>query len=141
MRKSITAGLTLSAAVMACAGQPHAHASYPVCVAGDARGADCRTSRDQCAVGGKKREFGSACIQNAYAPSANGPVFELASLKHSKSVKPVYNRPKQPRQVVETPESQFRIPAHPIVRDCIHVFFPQCSSRGGLNDGAYELPY
>jgi len=35
--------------------------------------------------------------------------------------------------------TQFRIPAHPLVRDCVHVVFPQCS-RGldGLNDGSFR---
>lgn len=35
--------------------------------------------------------------------------------------------------------TQFRIPAHPLVWDCVHVVFPQCS-RGfdGLNDGSYR---
>jgi hypothetical protein len=35
--------------------------------------------------------------------------------------------------------TQFRIPAHPLVYDCVHVVFPQCS-RGynGLNDGSFN---
>jgi hypothetical protein len=35
--------------------------------------------------------------------------------------------------------TQFRIPAHPLVWDCVHVVFPQCS-RGfdGLNDGSFR---
>ena len=35
--------------------------------------------------------------------------------------------------------TQFRIPAHPLVYDCVHVSFPQCS-RGyeGLNDGSFR---
>ena len=35
--------------------------------------------------------------------------------------------------------TQFRIPAHPLVYDCVHVTFPQCS-RGynGLNDGSFS---
>jgi hypothetical protein len=35
--------------------------------------------------------------------------------------------------------TQFRIPAHPLVWDCVHVLFPQCS-RGydGLNDGSFK---
>jgi hypothetical protein len=35
--------------------------------------------------------------------------------------------------------TQFRIPAHPLVYDCVHVAFPQCS-RGfdGLNDGSFR---
>jgi hypothetical protein len=47
-------------------------------------------------------------------------------------------------RVAETPEPAppFRIPAHPIVRDCVHVMFPQCS-RGydGLNDGTFNSRY
>jgi hypothetical protein len=37
-----------------------------------------------------------------------------------------------------------RIPEHPTIRDCVHVFFPQCSPRGGydpLNDGTYGGSY
>lgn len=39
---------------------------------------------------------------------------------------------------VEFP-TQFRIPAHPLVYDCVHVTFPQCG-RGldGLNDGSFR---
>jgi hypothetical protein len=51
---------------------------------------------------------------------------------------------KQVRQIAETlpPTTQFRIPAHPVVRDCVHVMFPQCG-RGydGLNDGQFNTPY
>jgi hypothetical protein len=51
---------------------------------------------------------------------------------------------KQVRQIAETPPAttQFRIPANPVVRDCVHVFFPQCG-RGydGLNDGTFNRPY
>jgi hypothetical protein len=28
--------------------------------------------------------------------------------------------------------TQFRIPAHPLVRDCVHVTFPQCSPHGAF---------
>jgi hypothetical protein len=37
--------------------------------------------------------------------------------------------------------TQFRIPAHPLVFDCVHVMFPQCSPHGGfdpLNDGSFK---
>lgn len=40
------------------------------------------------------------------------------------------------------PAQTFRIPAQPVLRDCVHVSFPQCSSRGGpnpLNDGEFPL--
>jgi hypothetical protein len=51
---------------------------------------------------------------------------------------------KQERRAAETPSpaNQFRIPAHPVVRDCVHVMFPQCG-RGyeGLNDGQFNRPY
>ncbi len=35
--------------------------------------------------------------------------------------------------------TQFRIPAHSLVYDCVHVSFPQCG-RGldGLNDGSFR---
>jgi hypothetical protein len=33
--------------------------------------------------------------------------------------------------------TQFWIPAHPLIHDCMHVLFPQCS-RGGLNDGSFR---
>ena len=36
-------------------------------------------------------------------------------------------------RVGETPASPFRIPTYPVVRDCAHVMFPQCSPRGGIN--------
>jgi hypothetical protein len=90
-------------------------------------------------VDGKNWGSGSPCIQNAYDNAAKGPVIELASLKGSK---PVHSKRKQPNRVVETPEPQSRnIPAHPIVRDCVHIMFPQCSRDGGLNDGTFALPY
>jgi hypothetical protein len=53
---------------------------------------------------------------------------------------------KQVRHIAETPVpppvTQFRIPAHPVIRDCVHVMFPQCG-RGydGLNDGQFNRPY
>jgi hypothetical protein len=35
--------------------------------------------------------------------------------------------------------TQFRIPAYPLVHDCVHVAFPQCSrGLGGLNDGSFR---
>jgi len=54
-----------------------------------------------------------------------------------------HKRHKHPsRVVVETqPPTSLRIPANPIVRDCVHVQFPQCSRHGGLNDGTYGFPY
>jgi hypothetical protein len=35
--------------------------------------------------------------------------------------------------------TEFRIPAHPLIWDCVHVVFPQCG-RGfdGLNDGSFR---
>lgn len=40
------------------------------------------------------------------------------------------------------PTGFMRIPEHPLIRDCTHVAFPQCSGRGGLNplnDGDFPL--
>jgi hypothetical protein len=44
----------------------------------------------------------------------------------------------QPNLVAEAPTPLMRIPAHPAVRDCVHVSFPQCG-RGydALNDGTF----
>jgi hypothetical protein len=44
----------------------------------------------------------------------------------------------EPARPAEFP-TQFRIPAQPLVYDCVHVSFPQCS-RGldGLNDGSFR---
>jgi hypothetical protein len=63
--------------------------------------------------------------------SAQAPV-----KKHHKPVRDVHPEPSRTAEIGTT---QFRIPAHPIVRDCVHVFFPQCS-RGyeGLNDGSFS---
>jgi hypothetical protein len=39
----------------------------------------------------------------------------------------------------EFPPTQFRIPAQPLVRDCVHVVFPQCDKGfDGLNDGTFR---
>jgi hypothetical protein len=100
MRKSMIAGVALSAAVMAFAGQ-----SY------------------------------------AYDP-AQGPAVEPATLKQGKPAKPHHHRYRLSSRAVVAPEPQsMRIPANPIIRDCVHVTFPQCSRHGGLNDGTFGLPY
>lgn len=51
--------------------------------------------------------------------------------------KAVHHGQKQQPRVVE--RNFFRIPEHPIVRDCVHVHFPQCSPRSydPLNDGTF----
>jgi hypothetical protein len=53
-----------------------------------------------------------------------------------------HKRHKHASRVAETPPPvSLRIPANPVVRDCVHVMFPQCSFRGGLNDGTFGFPY
>lgn len=160
MRKSLIAGLTFSAAMTALAGQSHAYVNYPWCVTGETRGYSCHfTTREQCAQDGRNRGFGGTCIRNPYYDPTRGPVIETRPDRHSDSGP--YDDPhpafamasakdrasarqardahrQQPSRVVETPKPLFRIPAHPVVRDCVHVFFPQCG-RGfdGLNDGTF----
>ncbi len=63
---------------------------------------------------------------------------------HAFIKKPVDTAHKHPIAKAETGRpaefpTQFRIPAHPLVYDCVHVAFPQCS-RGldGLNDGSFR---
>jgi hypothetical protein len=70
MRKSVIAGLTLSAAFAAFAGKAHAEINYPWCIMGDTRGFECVFStREQCMQDGRNRGFGGQCIQNpAYKP-------------------------------------------------------------------------
>jgi hypothetical protein len=64
----------------------------------------------------------------------DSPQGEPAPKKHHK---PVHQ---QPSRTAGTGTTQFRIPAEPAVRDCIHIFFPQCGSRGygNPNDGSYN---
>ena len=43
---------------------------------------------------------------------------------------------------VAAPAQIFRIPANPVMRDCVHVAFPQCGPKAGLNplnDGDFPL--
>jgi hypothetical protein len=70
MRKSVIAGLTLSAAFAAFAGKAHAEINYPWCIIGDTRGFECVFStREQCMQDGRNRGFGGQCIQNpAFKP-------------------------------------------------------------------------
>ena len=63
---------------------------------------------------------------------------------HAFAKKPVDTAHRHPIAKAETAKpaefpTQFRIPAHPLVYDCVHVSFPQCS-RGldGLNDGSFR---
>jgi hypothetical protein len=138
IRKSVIAGLTLSAAVMCFAGQPRAYPSRVRCIAADAGVTGGSSGRDQCPRGANNRGFGRRSIQKAYNDPAKGLVIELASLKASRSLKPLRNRSKEPSRVVG-PQSQ-TIPPHPVIRDCIHVFFPQCSPPGSLYGGMYPFP-
>jgi uncharacterized protein DUF3551 len=70
MKKLMTAGLSLSAAFTALE-EVHAYVNYPWCLVGDTRGMDCVfSSREQCAVDGRSRGFGSQCIRNpSYNPA------------------------------------------------------------------------
>lgn len=72
--------------------------------------------------------------------AAIGVGYAYASVK-----KPVDTAHKHavPRTEIVRPAAptQFRIPADPLVYDCVHIAFPQCS-RGyhGLNDGSFKWP-
>jgi hypothetical protein len=69
---------------------------------------------------------------------ANAKNDKAANDKHARAA----HRAREARQAaaprLAQQPSQFRIPAQPIVRDCVHVMFPQCA-RGyeGLNDGTW----
>jgi hypothetical protein len=82
---------------------------------------------------------GQAFVYTGHA-LAEGAIAEQASLRDSKPVR--HARKPAARVVEEAPKAElFRIPAHPVIRDCVHVYFPQCSGRGGFNDGTFGLPY
>jgi hypothetical protein len=138
MRKSVIAGLTLSAAVMGFAGQPGAFPSHVRCVAADAGVTGRSSGRDQCARDANSPGFGRRSIRNGDNDPASGAAIEPVSLKASRPVKPFRNRRKEPGPVAGPPSQT--IPPHPVVRDCIHVFFPQCSPPGGFYGGISPFP-
>ncbi len=76
MKKLTTAGLALSA-MLAVSGEVHAYVNYPWCIRGDTRGFECYfSSREQCAVDGRNRGFGSQCVQNPWYNPALGSVVQ-----------------------------------------------------------------
>jgi Protein of unknown function (DUF3551) len=77
MRKSITAGLTLWAALTAFGGEAQARINYPWCITSSRGVASVCTfsTREQCEFGGRNRGFGE-CIQNPGYDPRKGPVIE-----------------------------------------------------------------
>ena len=62
-----------------------------------------------------------------------------AGQAHAFTKKPVGTVQRNPIAKPAEIPTQFRIPAHPLVYDCVHVAFPQCSrGLGGLNDGSFR---
>ena len=72
------------------------------------------------------------CSGQVYA--ADGDHKKVVRHHHPRGY-PVVNEVAAPSQT-----QYLRIPQHPVVRDCVHVMFPQCD-RGfdGLNDGQFPL--
>jgi hypothetical protein len=60
-----------------------------------------------------------------------------AGQAHAFTKKPVGTAQRHPIAKSAEIRTQFRIPAHPLVLDCVHVTFPQCT-EGGLNDGSFR---
>ena len=56
---------------------------------------------------------------------------------HALTKKPVGTVQRNPIAKPTEIPTQFRIPAQPLVLDCVHVTFPQCT-EGGLNDGSFR---
>jgi hypothetical protein len=77
MRKSITAGLTLWAALTAFGGEAQARVNYPWCITSDREGAiACAFStREQCEFNGRNRGFGE-CVQNHGYDPRRAPLIE-----------------------------------------------------------------
>ncbi len=82
MRTSIIAGLTLCAGLTAFGGSAQAYINYPWCIMGDSRGFDCHFStREQCAMDGRNRGFGSQCVQNPSYDPTKGPIVNQTSVR------------------------------------------------------------
>jgi hypothetical protein len=60
-----------------------------------------------------------------------------AGQAHALTKKPVVTVQRNPIAKPTEIPTQFRIPAQPLVLDCVHVTFPQCT-EGGLNDGSFR---
>jgi hypothetical protein len=78
----------------------------------------------------------AACV----ALVLTGPSYSFA--KHRADKHPTRNveNPRRDTNYGTRPfPTQFRIPAQPLVWDCVHVMFPQCG-RGydNLNDGSFQ---
>jgi Protein of unknown function (DUF3551) len=85
MRKLIIAGLILGAGLTVFGRHAQAYLNYPWCTAGDSRGWDCHFStREQCAMDGGNRGFGSQCIQNPNYDPTKGPIVESSAAKEVK---------------------------------------------------------
>jgi hypothetical protein len=83
MKKLMTVGLSLSA-VLTASGEVKAYVNYPWCIIGDTRGIDCLfMSREQCAVDGRNRGFGSQCVKNPYYDPKKGPVVDSGVMLNS----------------------------------------------------------
>src|SRR5512136_2014030 len=96
MRKSITSGLTLLAAMTAFAGDVQAYVNYPWCAIGESRGTDCVfASKEQCAADGRGRGFGGQCIQNPSYDPRQGSVIPSGNRLNSLG-RPLHNPPEGP---------------------------------------------
>jgi hypothetical protein len=78
----------------------------------------------------------TACVALALV----GPTFAFA--KHPADKHPIRsaeNGRRDSNNRTRPYPTQFRIPAQPLVWDCVHVMFPQCG-RGydNLNDGSFQ---
>jgi hypothetical protein len=78
----------------------------------------------------------TACVTVALV----GPTFAFAKHPaHQHPIRHAENGRPNPDYGMRPYPTQFRIPAQPLVWDCVHVMFPQCG-RGydNLNDGSFQ---
>lgn len=132
MRKSIMAGLTLCAALAIAGHRVQAQ---------EAQAQEAQAQEAQA----QEAQAKEAQAKEAKAKEAKAKEAQTANDKHRRTAERGRDtrRGHEARQgaaprLAEQPTTQFRIPAHPAVRDCVHVMFPQCA-RGyeGLNDGSF----
>jgi hypothetical protein len=55
-----------------------------------------------------------------------------------KPIRATHRYPVARAEVGRPAQAPWWIPAHPVEHDCVHVVFPQCGGRGGLNDGSFR---
>ncbi|MBO0753600.1 MAG: hypothetical protein J2P53_15885 [Bradyrhizobiaceae bacterium] len=137
MRKSIIAGLTLCAALaLAGPGARAEEAQAQQAQAGEAKAGEAKASEAKASEAkAGEAKASEAKASEAKASEAKASEAKPAGARHRRAARRPGEAYRRVPRYAEQPPSQFRIPAHPAIRDCVHVMFPQCGrSWQPLND-------